>query len=195
VHFLHLAGGPPVYPPLDSLGAIAYTAFFIAVTLLTMRRPAFGACVLIAVVPFALYQQVLGTTLTLSKAALLGVLLGLCAYRDAFAPIAERLPWRILSAGLLVLCAMLFSFVHAAHPQLVIREALKAAEYVLIFAAVETVPELEIFKILSLPPSQIYKLPPGPLFTHEGPANLSITVVSTPPALIRRTRLFPVSAK
>jgi O-antigen ligase len=136
VHFLHVSGGQPVYPPLDSLGAIAYTAFFIAVTLLTMRRPALGACVLVVVVPFAFYQQVLGTTLTLSKAALLGVLLGLCAYRDAFAPIADRVPWRLLGAGLLVLCATLFSFVHAVHPDLVIHEGLKAAEYVLVFCAI-----------------------------------------------------------
>lgn len=136
MHLPHLTGGPVVYPPLDTLGAIFYVAFFIAVTLLTMRRPSLGACVLVIVVPFAFYQQALGSTITLPKAAVLGVLLGLSAYRDAFAPIAVGAPWRILTAGLFVLCAILFSFAQAAHPQLVIHEALKAAEYLLMFCAV-----------------------------------------------------------
>lgn len=132
----HIAGGQVAYPPLDTLGAMFYVAFFVAVTLLTMRRPSLGACVLVIVVPFALYQEVLGSTITLLKAALLGVLLGLFAHRDAFAPIAARAPWRLLTAGIFVLCAMLVSFVHAAHPQLVIHEALKVLEYLLIFCAV-----------------------------------------------------------
>jgi O-antigen ligase len=132
----HVTAGPAVYPPLDTLGAIFYVAFFIAVTLLTIRRPSLGACVLVIVVPFALYQEVLGSTVTLPKAALLGVLLGLCAHRDAFAPIAAKTPWRILTAGIFILCAMFVSFVHAAHPQLVIHEALKVLEYLLIFCAV-----------------------------------------------------------
>jgi O-antigen ligase len=136
VLFHHLAFGPPVYPPLDTLGTIFYTAFFIAVTLLTMRRPAYGACTLIIVMPFALYQDMVGFTITLPKVAVLAVLLGLSAYRDAFAPVAERVPWRILTAGLFVLCAMFISFVHAAHAGPVIRQSIKAAGYLLIFCAV-----------------------------------------------------------
>ncbi len=136
VHFLHFQPGPAAYPPLDAIGLMFYAAFFIGVTLLTMRKAAYGACVLIAVVPFAFYQEAFGTEITLEKTALLGVLLGLSAYRDAFAPLAEKAPWRILVAGILVLCAMLISFVHAAHPDPVIRETLKVAEYVLIFCAV-----------------------------------------------------------
>jgi O-antigen ligase len=123
-------------PPLDTLGLIAYTAFFIAVTLITMRRPALGACALILVTPFAFYQEALGETLTLPKAALLAVLLGLSAYRDAFAGLASPATWRIISAGVPVIGAILISFVHAVYPQPVIREALKALEYVLIFCAV-----------------------------------------------------------
>lgn len=134
--FHHIVNaGLPVYPPLDTLGAIFYAAFFIAVTLITMRRPAYGACVLVAAVPFALYQEALSTTIRLPKVAVIAVLLGLCAYRDAFAPLAARAPWRILSAGVLVLCATLLSFAHAAHHAPVIREALKLVEYLLIFVA------------------------------------------------------------
>lgn len=133
--FHHAAAGPIVYPPLDTIGLILYTAFFIAVTLLTLRRPAYGACVLIAVVPFAFYQEAFDTTIRLPKVAVIAVLLGLAAYRDAFAPIAERVPWRILTAGLFVLGATLVSFVHATHTGAVIRESLKTVEYLLIFCA------------------------------------------------------------
>jgi len=50
--------------PLDPLAAIIFVAVFVAVTLLTLRRPAFGLCALIAAVPFALYRDLLGTTVT-----------------------------------------------------------------------------------------------------------------------------------
>lgn len=113
-----------------------YAGFFIGVTLLTLRRPAYGACILVMVVPFALYQEAFDTTIRMPKVAVLAVLLGLSAYRDAFAPIAEKTPWRILTAGLFVLAATLMSFVHAAHTVPVIRESLKMAEYLLIFCAV-----------------------------------------------------------
>ncbi|HEY9179624.1 MAG TPA: O-antigen ligase family protein [Candidatus Baltobacteraceae bacterium] len=131
---LHLTG-PPVYPPLDTLGLIFYTAFFITVTLVTMRRAAYGACVLIAVVPFAFYQETLGENITLSKVAVLAVLLGLSAYPDAFAPVAAKAPWRILTAGVFVICAMLISFIHATYTEPVVHEALKVLEYLLVFCA------------------------------------------------------------
>jgi O-antigen ligase len=134
---LHLIPtGPQVYPPLDTIGVMFYGAFFIALTLLTMRRPAYGACVLAIVVPFALYQRMAIETLTLPKAGVLAVLLGLSAHPNAFAPIAMRAPWRILTAGLLVLGATLLSFVHAAYTVPVIQESLKIVEYVLTFCAV-----------------------------------------------------------
>lgn len=121
---------------LDPLAAIGDVAFFIAVTLLTMRRASYGLCVLIAVQPFALYQDVLSTTITLPKIALLAVLLGLSAYRDAFAPAASRPPWRIVIAGVLVLGATLLSFVHARYHGEVLREAFKTVEYIVLFCAV-----------------------------------------------------------
>lgn len=135
MHLPFLQFGPVVYPPLDPVGAIFYAVFFTAVTLLTMRRPAYGLCTLAAVIPFALYQQAFHETITLPKIAVIGVLLGLSTYRDAFAPLASGAPWRILTAGIFVLCATVLSFVHAAHHAPAIREALKMAEYLLIFIA------------------------------------------------------------
>lgn len=128
--------GPVVYPPLDPLGLICYAAFFIVVTLITMRRAAYGACVLVAAAPFALYQDALGETITLPKVGLLAVLLALSSYRGAFAPLAARTPLRLLTAGIFVLCATLLSFVHALHAVPVLRETLKLVEYLATFCAV-----------------------------------------------------------
>jgi len=121
---------------LDPLAAIGYCAFFIAVILLTMRRAAYAVCALIAVQPFALYQIVESLQITLPKVTLVAVLIGLLAYRDAFAPVGERAPWRIATAGMLVLGATLFTLGHATYRDPVLRESLKALEYVVLFCTV-----------------------------------------------------------
>jgi O-antigen ligase len=123
----------PLHTPPDPIAAIVDVAFFVAVTLLTMRRPSYGVCALILIQPFAYYQDVSSTTITLPKVALLAVLLGMLTYRDAFAPVGERAPWRILTAGLLVLLATLLTYPQALYHAPVMREALKALEYVLLF--------------------------------------------------------------
>ena len=65
---------------LDPWSAALFVAAFVAAAVLTSRRPAYGLCGLIAVTPFALYREVAGTTVTLPKAVLLGVLIGLATY-------------------------------------------------------------------------------------------------------------------
>jgi putative inorganic carbon (hco3(-)) transporter len=127
---------PVHYPALDPLAIIVYVFFFVIVTLVTMRRAAFGLCVLIASQPFAFYHDVLSTTVTMPKVALLGVLFGLLCYPNAFASLGSKAPWRILIAGLFVFAATLVSFLHAAHHGPVLRESLKILEYVVLFSAV-----------------------------------------------------------
>jgi len=122
--------------PADPLTAIAYVALLIAVTLLTMRRPAYGVAALIVCQPFALYGDVFDTTITLPKVALIGVLLGVASFPRAFAPLAFGTPWRLLIAGSLVVAATALSSVQAAHHAPVARESFKALEYVLLFAVI-----------------------------------------------------------
>lgn len=133
--YLHVSG-PPVYPPLDTIGLLAYTVFFIAVTLVTMRRPALGACILIASVPFGLYQAAYGTLIALSRVAVAAVLLGLCAYPGAFAPLALKAPRRILLAGLAVLAAVLLSTIDAGDKTAALRQILKLVEYLVDFCVI-----------------------------------------------------------
>jgi O-antigen ligase len=121
--------------PLDPATAAIFATVFIATALLTARRTTYGLVLLIVVQPFALYRDVFATTLTLPKAVLLGVVVGLTAY----AGITQRLrdtPARfILFALLAYLVAMAVSFVHASYPGATLREVLKVGEYAVLFSA------------------------------------------------------------
>lgn len=121
---------------LDAFAAILYVLFFCGGALLTMRRPAYGVALLILIQPFALYGDVWHTNLTLPKAALLGVLLGLVPFTGALLPLTARAPRAILIAGVLLLAATMLSFAHATYAAPVIRESLKLAEYLLLFITV-----------------------------------------------------------
>jgi putative inorganic carbon (hco3(-)) transporter len=123
----------PHYDAANPISLILYTAFFIAVTLLTIRRPVYGLCALIFVQPFAYWQYIFNTTITLPKAALFAVLLGLLVYRDAFAPLAAPAPRRILLAGIFVLLATVLSYAQATYHEPAILECLKALEYIMLF--------------------------------------------------------------
>lgn len=127
---------PAAYPAPDAITLILYAAVFVAITLLTLRRPAYGAAALILFQPFAFYGDVFDTTITLPKVVLLAVLLGVLAYRGSFEPIGGPIPAPLLTAGGLVLAAILLSDAHAAHHGAVMREALKTLEYLVLFATV-----------------------------------------------------------
>lgn len=101
-----------------------------------MRRPAYAVVLLILVQPFAIYGNAWVTTVTLPKAALLGVLLGLATHSRVLRPLGARAPRALLIAGTLVLIATMLTVAHAAYGAPVLRESLKAAEYVLLFAAI-----------------------------------------------------------
>lgn len=120
----------------DPLLAVIYAAFFVAVTLLTMRRPAAGVGVLLAVQPFALYVRFSSTMLTLPKAALIAVLLGLLVFNGLQNPLRERRARRVLLAATLVLFATLLTFAQARYHAPVIRETLKMLEYIVLFCTV-----------------------------------------------------------
>ncbi len=120
----------------DAFLAMAYAAVFVAAALITLRRPAYGVALLILVQPFALYGDVLSTTITLPKAALLGVLLGLAVFRDVLRPFGFPAPRALLLAGTIVLAATMFTLAHATYYATVARESLKMIEYLLLFAAV-----------------------------------------------------------
>lgn len=88
-----------------------------------------------AVTPFAFAHQAFATTITLPKAVLVGVLLGLTTYRGILAWL-RRYPASLLLAALTVLLiATALTLVDAASRGPVLRESLKVAEYAGTFVA------------------------------------------------------------
>jgi O-antigen ligase len=124
-----------VSTPLDPFAAVVFVAAFLAAAMLTARRPAFGLCALILAAPIAFAHDLLATTITLPKCVLLGVLLGLTAYRGAAAALRRRPAPLFLSALALALFATALSLLDAVHPPAVIREILKWVEYAAFFVA------------------------------------------------------------
>lgn len=121
--------------PLDPLSAVLFVAVFVAAALLTARRAAYGLAALILATPFAFAHDVLGTSITLPKVVLLGVLLGLSTYAGAAAALRDRPAPLLLGALGLYFVASALTVVDAAHRGPAIRETLKVVEYGAVFVA------------------------------------------------------------
>jgi O-antigen ligase len=124
------------HTPLDPLAIAVYLMTFAIVAVLATRRPAYGIAALIVLVPFALYRYVGDTTLTLSKVALVANVAGLIAGRRTTSALRGPAAVLFLACGAAVAAATALSIVHAAHRGPVVRETLKAIEYLLLFATV-----------------------------------------------------------
>lgn len=125
-----------VFPvALDPWSAAFFVAVFVATALLASRRAAYGLCALILTVPIALYRDVLGTTATIPKAALLGVLLGLSTYGGNLQRLRRRPTPILLGALGLYFVITALTLLDAAHRGATIRETLKIAQYILLFVA------------------------------------------------------------
>lgn len=125
----------PAPVSLDPPSAAFFAAAFIATAFLTSRRPVYGLCALFVATPIAFAHEIFGTSVTLSKVVVLGVLLGLTTYAGS-AKLLRRPPAPLLLGALaafVVITAL--TVLDAAHRGVVIRETLKAVDYALIFVA------------------------------------------------------------
>jgi hypothetical protein len=121
--------------PLDPWSAAVFAAAFVAAAIVTARRPAYGLCGLIAITPFALYRDVAGTTVTLPKVVLVGVLIGLTSYPGVVRRLRARPVWLVLAAFAVYVAIVALSILDAAHPAATVREILKWIEYAALVAA------------------------------------------------------------
>jgi hypothetical protein len=130
---------PPVFePPHYALGPLHAALFFavaLAAGVLTARRPALGVGMLLLCAPFAEARYVMGTSITLSKAALAGFAIALLVRRVPLRVLGERPVRALLIAFGAVLGAIALSNIAAAHHDAVAREFLKWLEYAVVFAA------------------------------------------------------------
>jgi O-antigen ligase len=124
-----------VVPALDPVSAVVLVGFFVGAVALTSRRAAYGACALVLVTPFALYRTLFATDVTLPKAVLLGVLVGLTTYRGTARLLSRRPMPLLLGAIAFYLLATILSAIGAAHLDLALRETFKVLEYGLFFVA------------------------------------------------------------
>jgi len=131
---------PPVFEPphygLGPLHALFFAALALAVGLLAYRRPALGVGALILCAPFAEARYFWGTSITVSKAALIGFVIALIVHRTSLRVLSEKPVRALLLAFAAILAAIALSALHAAHEDAVVREFLKWVEYAAVFAAV-----------------------------------------------------------
>jgi O-antigen ligase len=120
---------------LDPVSAALFAAAFLGATALTARRPAYGLCALFLATPVAFAHDVGGTTITLPKAVLLGVVLGLSTYGGCVKFLRSQPAPLLLGAFALLLVVTALTGVDALHRGPVIRETLKVAEYAALFIA------------------------------------------------------------
>ena len=120
---------------LDPLSAVLFVAAFVAAALLTARRAAYGLAALILSTPLAFAHDVLGTSITLPKVVLLGVLLGLTTYAGTAAALRDRPAPLLLGALGLYFVASALTLIDAAHRGPAIRETFKVVEYAAFFIA------------------------------------------------------------
>jgi O-antigen ligase len=121
--------------PLDPPTVALFVAVFIAVAWLTSRRPAYGLCALILATPVAFAHEILGTTITLPKSVLLGMLLGLASWPRVASTLRARPAPLLLAALAFYFVAAALTVAGAAHRDPAIREALKIVEYAVVFVA------------------------------------------------------------
>lgn len=121
--------------PLDPPSAALLLAAFVVAAFLVARRPSYGLVALVVVTPVAFAHQLLGTTVTLPKAALAGVLLGLCTYRGAWRLLRRPPALLLLGAIALIVLVTALTLYDAAYRAPVARETLKSIEYGAFFVA------------------------------------------------------------
>jgi O-antigen ligase len=120
-------------PELDPFSLDVFVAVVAAVVFLTMRRPALGAIALVLAGPFDFARSVGDTTVTLEKAAIVGLALGLVFRRSGWAVLRARPVAAIALALAAVLAATALSIHAAEFRGPAVRETLKAAEYLFVF--------------------------------------------------------------
>ena len=119
-------------PHIGLAGVIVYAVLFAAVAIATARKPVCAVVALLLLDPFAYYQAIGMTTLTLSKIALVAAIAGIAFRKVSLHALKTGPVARLVAAVLLVAAATALSALHASFLGPVVRETLKWTEYALI---------------------------------------------------------------
>jgi O-antigen ligase len=121
-------------PHIHTAGVVVFAAVFAMVAIVIARKPVYAVVALILLDPFAYYQAIGPTTLTLSKIALAAAIAGLFVRKTSLVALRKAPVTSLAVAVLLVAAATALSIAHAAHVVPAIRETLKWMEYALILS-------------------------------------------------------------
>lgn len=124
-------------PALDTVSVALYALALLLFAALTHRRPALAVAMYLLIVPFALPREVGHvTTMTLSKAALAGMCIGLLLRRPRLDALRDARIVRLAVALAVVVAVTALSIFQADYHMPVLRETLKAAEFLILFLIV-----------------------------------------------------------
>jgi len=119
-------------PHVGSLGALSLVAFgatFVAFIALAWRRPAWGLGAYLVLEPFELARAIGPTTLSLPKAALVGMIVGLLLRRAPLRMLHAPALRPLLGGALAIVIVTAATLLPATFVDPVFRETLKAVEY------------------------------------------------------------------
>jgi O-antigen ligase len=116
----------PAFQSAPIIWVVLAGAVILAVTL---RRPIYGLLALILTDPFLMAHTIAGTTITLPKAALIAVALGLLLRVRTWPSLNTSAVRMLLTAQILVILSMALSSWHAANHGAALRETLRDAQY------------------------------------------------------------------
>ncbi|MBV8602204.1 MAG: O-antigen ligase family protein, partial [Candidatus Eremiobacteraeota bacterium] len=122
-----------IEPPLDPTALAVFAALGAVVFAATLRRPADAVVALLATGPFAFGHSVGPTTITFGKVALVAAALALALSRPSLRIFRERAPYGLLLALAAVVVATALSAIPAVDRGAVLRETLKAVQYLATF--------------------------------------------------------------
>lgn len=121
--------------PLDPLTFLFFSLVLVVVALLTIRRPCYGVAALVAAQPFALYRDILGTTVTLPKVVLVAVIIGFTEHLPALHERLDKRARGLFLASFLMIAATAITLLQAQYRHPAMRETFKTLEYILLFSA------------------------------------------------------------
>ena len=134
MHYRAVVDQFAVTPALDPFSAALFFAAFALAAILTARRAAYGLAALLLSMPFAFYHELAGTTVTLPKVVLLGVLAGLFVHAGAARVLRDPVVRAPLVAIAIYAAAIALSLTGAQFAGVTVREIFKALEYLAVFA-------------------------------------------------------------
>jgi O-antigen ligase len=129
----HVVLSVPAHVRLDPASAVFFVALALATLFVTARRPAYGIAALVLADPYGDAHYLWWTTITIPKAVLAGVALGLLVRRSSPAVLGGREIRPLLAGGVAIAFVTILTVFPAVYVDVVARESLKALEYLAIF--------------------------------------------------------------